>query len=194
MNQDGKKADGSLSLPLSLYGRIDLTPLDGLGAGLTMVIGLDRELAAQLKNYSLDMSDTALQAGTSDYKRFGTGSYEEWYAKGRIPFALVDEKGNLAALIWVGIKPPPSDIGYKSGEPDEWDTIAFRSYEPYRGRGLMTPFGSLVLTFFATHRSGRKLWLETNADNAAGLRLYEKLGFTARGTRRGNGRTVMTRE
>lgn len=157
-----------------------------------MVAGLDRNLVRQLKQYSLNVNDAALQAGTSDHRRFGTGSYKEWYAKGRIPFALVDDADRLAALIWVGPRPFPSDIEYKSS--GEWDTVAFRSYEPYRGKGLMTHFGNAVLALFDIYRAGRKLWLETNADNAAGLRLYEKLGFVTRGLRKQNGRIVMTRE
>lgn len=192
--QRGKAIDGDFRLPLPLYERIGLTPIHGFDRGFTVALGLDRKLVSELKSRSLDMNDAALQKGTSDYRRFGVGSYEAWYAKGRIPFALVDGKGALAALIWFGPEPLPSDIGYKSGRPEEWDTIAFRSYEPYRGKRLMKPFGSVALAFFAKHRSGRKLWLETNVDNTAGLRLYEKLGFTARGTRQGNGRIVMTRE
>ncbi len=183
---------GSFTLPLPLFERIDLTPIEKNGESFVTVVGLDQDLATQLTVRSCDKSDTALQSGTSDHKRFCKNSYEEWYKKGRIPFALVDGKGILAALIWFGPEPLPLDSLYKSA--GEWDTIAFRSYEPYRGKGLMTPFGSFVLTFFDKHRSGRKLWLETNVDNSAGVRLYEKLGFVARGTRTGNGRFLMTRE
>src|SRR5262245_1922191 len=80
------------------------------GIPFDVVIGLSRDLVEQLKVRSLDESDTELQQNTSDRKRFGGGSYEEWYAKERTPYALVDKSGTLAAIAWYGPKP----LGRKS--------------------------------------------------------------------------------
>jgi RimJ/RimL family protein N-acetyltransferase len=173
------------ALPLPLYESVDAGTITGRdGASFSVRIGLDRALAAEVREHSLDESDAALQAETSDRKRFGTGSYEEWYAKGRVPFALTDSAGKLAALIWFG---PEALLGSEGGA---WDTIAFRAYPPYRGAGLMTPFSRFVLDFHAERFPERRLWLATNETNEAGRALYRKLGFTERA--RSDDRIVMT--
>lgn len=154
----------------------------------TVRIGLDKELIDQLKTYSLDTSDTDLQENTSDYERFGKGSYEEWYAKGRTPFALVHEKtGALAALVWFGPKP----LGRKSlkhlsveereregkVQEDVWHTIVFRAYHPFRGQGLMTSFAKMAIQTYKKYFPHAKLWAGINATNAGSIALAEKLGF-----------------
>ena len=154
----------------------------------TVRIGLDRELVKQLKTFSLDTSDTDLQENTSDYERFGMGSFEEWYAKGRTPFALVHEKtGALAALVWFGPKP----LGRKSLKhlsPEErareseiqehtWHTIVFRAYHPFRGQGIMKPFAHLAIQRYKKYFPHARIWAGINAANAGSIALAEKLGF-----------------
>src|ERR1043166_151550 len=74
-------------------------------------LGLNNAMVTKLKMLSLNRGDEALQENTSDYERFGRGSYEDWYSKGRVPFALVHRAtGSLAALAWFGPKP----LGRKS--------------------------------------------------------------------------------
>lgn len=179
-----------ISLPLPLYGSKRIGSVRAKdGQELFVFVGLDKNLVVQLKEKSLDKSDTELQNNTSDMLRFGEGSYEEWYAKNRVPFALVDEKGNLAALAWFGPKP----LGRKSlrflseeelkketqQKETEWHTVVYRSYEPFRGKGLMTPFVRYVMDIYKASFPGAKLWAGVSTGNAASLALAEKLGFKA---------------
>jgi GNAT superfamily N-acetyltransferase len=182
----------ALKFPLALFSVVEIGTLEGKdGTRFSIVAGLDKPRVAQLKQRSLDKSDSDLQNNTSDYKRFGEGSYESWYAKGRVPFVALDPLGNLAAIIWFGPDEPPAlSNGYQYPEKN-WDTIAFRSYAPYRGVGIMTPMSIFVVK---THREKfpeRTLWLETNIDNEAGKHLYNKLGFADVGVSVRNGRLVM---
>ncbi len=161
-------------LPLPLYeecivGRLQMPD----GSAYVIQAGLGHHLIAELQAHSRDESDTELQSQTSDRKRFVEGSYEKWYAKERTPFALIARNGSLAALIWFGPEAYP-----ESGASDHWDTIAFRSYPPYRGKRLMTPFSRSILDMHHRIFPERRLWLETNPGNAAGTALYKKLGFT----------------
>lgn len=193
----------NLALPLPLHTCISVGTLTGKdGTPFTVLAGLDEKLVAQLKEKSLDMSDTELQHNTSDKARFGTGSYEAWYAKDRTPFAAVDASGNLAAIIWFGADMPPALVGGTQYPTQEkWDTIAFRSYAPYRGAGLMGAMSAFVIEMQKRTRSAYRLWLETNVDNIPGQGLFHKLGFEDIGTserpgpwpgrRSGNGRLVM---
>lgn len=176
------------SLPLPLYRSERTGSVNAKdGQEFSIVVGLDKNLVAQLKEKSLDKKDTELQNNTSDYRRFGTGSYEEWYAKERTPYALVSEDGKLAALAWFGPKP----LGRKSlrflseeelanerhQEKNEWHTIVYRSYDPFRGKGIMTPFVRFAMSDYRSRVPGIKLWAGIDSDNAASIGLAEKLGF-----------------
>lgn len=159
------------------------------GEVFDLVVGLDEKLVAQLKEHSLDMSDTDLQENTSDHARFGEGSYEKWYAKDRVPFALVHkESGMLAALIWFGPKP----LGRKSlkhlsdaekaqdesaMDAGDWHTIVFRAYNPYRGQGLMKPFALKSMEIYKHYFPTARIWAGINAKNAASIALSEKIGL-----------------
>jgi len=157
------------------------------GAPFDILIGLDEALVAQVRVHSLDTSDAELQENTSDHKRFGEGSYEEWYAKERTPYALVDEAGKLAALAWFGPKPlGRKSLRYLSAEElakessqekSEWHTIVYRSYAPFRGKGLMTPFVRKAMDDYLQRNPGAKLWAGISMKNAASVALAKKLGF-----------------
>jgi Acetyltransferase (GNAT) family len=157
------------------------------GRIFSILIGLDRDLVSQLKERSLDTSDIELQNNTSDFKRFGEGSYEEWYEKDRTPYALVSEDGKLAALAWFGSKP----LGRKSlrflsdeelakeneQEKTHWHTIVYRSYAPFRGIGVVTPFVRFAMNDYKKRYPDAKLWAGISTDNAASIALATKLGF-----------------
>ena len=100
------------TLPIPIYTSARIGSMRSRdGETFTMYAGLEIDQVAQLRAYSLDETDEEIQKNTSDRQRFGEGSYEKWYAKGRVPFALVhDATGTLAAITWFGPKP----LGRKS--------------------------------------------------------------------------------
>jgi RimJ/RimL family protein N-acetyltransferase len=178
------------TLPLPIFTSVSIGEMTGkTGEVFNIVIGLDKGHVAQLKKYSLDMSDTDLQENTSDFARFGDGSYEEWYAKDRVPFALVHkETGTLAALIWFGPKPfGRKSLKHLSAEEraqDEkqmdsgnWHTIVFRAYNPYRGQGLMKGFALKTIEIYKHYFPSARIWAGINAKNAASIALSEKIGL-----------------
>ncbi|MBY0110535.1 GNAT family N-acetyltransferase [Patescibacteria group bacterium] len=180
-----------MALPLPLYEQKEIGPLESRdGKAFTAVIGLGEELVAQLKAYSLNQEDSELQNNSSDFTRFGEGSYESWYAKERTPFALVDpENGKLAAIAWLGPKPlgldskkhlsPEEQEQYeKKLESGNWHTISFRSYPEYRGTGLMKGFAKLVIQEYKKHYPHAKIWAITDRSNPASIRLSEALGLS----------------
>jgi len=178
------------SLPLPLFGTIKLgTLLSRDGEEFSMWIGADEEVVGKLKEKSLDESDIELQT-TSDRKRFGEGSYEEWYSKDRTPFVLLASGGELAAFVWFGPKPlGRKSLKYLSAEDaakeleqkeDVWHTLVYRSYAPYRGKGLMTDFVRFATDVYRGHYPDAKFWVGMSADNAGSAALATKLGFQKR--------------
>lgn len=180
----------SFSLPLPLYTMLKIgTLVSRDGEEFSMWIGADTETVAKLKEKSLDMSDVELQA-TSDRQRFGEASYEEWYSKNRTPFTLLGPDGTLAAFVWFGPKPlgRPS-LKYLSPEErakemqqkeDVWHTLVYRSYAPYRGKGLMTDFVRLATDIYRSHFPNAKFWTGMSAGNARSIALSTKLGYKRR--------------
>lgn len=158
------------------------------GSVFSIVEGLDENLIAQLRERSLDLSDTELQT-TSDYARFGTGSYADWFAsKERTMFALVSADGALAALAWFGPKPlgrksmkhlSTEELSQNEKAMDSagWHTIVYRSYAPYRGKGLMTDFVRFAMETYQARYPGSKMWAGIFSNNPASLGLTKKLGF-----------------
>lgn len=151
--------------------------------------GLTNEQVSQLKSYSLDTSDTALQEATSDYERFGSGNYESWFSKKRTPFVLIDASvQKLAAIIWFG----PKTLGrpslkhlnhYEKNEEQkhsagDWHTVSYRAYPGYRGKGLMSSFCMKAIADYRKIYPDVKLWLSIDTYNEASFHIAEKLGFT----------------
>ncbi len=185
------KSVEEIKLPLPIYETVRLGILRSKDwEEFRIIAGLDSSLVKQLKQKSLDESDAELQQNTSDKKRFGEGSYEEWYAKDRTPYALVSGSGELAALVWFGPKP----LGRKSlrylsekelkqensQQKTEWHTIVYRSYAPFRGKGLMTPFIRFAIADYQKHFPEAKLWAGISTKNEASIALASKLGFRLR--------------
>lgn len=178
------------AVPLPLYTSILIGRAKNKeGKPLSLYIGLDAQMVERLKHLSLDTSDTDLQENTSDLKRFGEGSYEEWYAKERVPFALVDDASSaLAALAWFGPKPLArkslkhlsEEEAKKEGEQEtgDWHTIVFRSYPPFRGTGIMKEFVRMTIEVYEQLYPSARLWAGIARSNAASIALASKLGFT----------------
>lgn len=163
----------SLSFPLPLYHSIRIgEAMAKDGSRFFLEIGLTRERVAELKRLSLDETDTELQHSTSDRARFGTGSYEAWYAKCRTPFALVAvETGELAALVWFG----PKSVG--SLPEKNKHTISYRSYPHFRGKGLMKKFAAYAREVYMKKNPKITLWAGIKTGNAASETLAKGLGF-----------------
>lgn len=159
------------------------------GDVLRVVRGLDERLAQQVVMYANDVNDTEMKEHTSDARRFADmDAYIAWHQKERYPFALVDESGVLAALVWYG---PETLPGTQGGSGDEWDTIAFRAYPEFRGKRLMGDFSRSVLDQHGRERPDHPLWLEVDDDNEPARGLYERLGFEYREIHEESGRVVM---
>lgn len=184
--------DGKLKFPLELFESIPVADAQSkTGEKFTVVLGLDRHMAEQVKHYSLDENDADLQENTSDRKRFGEGSYEEWYRKGRVPFALIhEESDSVTAICWFGPKP----LGQKSMKylteeerqaakgvsADNWHTISYRSYNPFRGKGHMRGFVQFCIDTYLKAHPNIKMWAIFNAKNNGSIALAQKLGFVSR--------------
>jgi RimJ/RimL family protein N-acetyltransferase len=183
---------GHITYPLPLYESIPIADGESKdGERFTVVLGLDRHMAEQVKHYSLDENDADLQENTSDRKRFGEGSYEEWYKKGRVPFALIhEESDSVTAICWFGPKP----LGMKSmkyltdeerqaemnADAKNWHTISYRSYNPFRGKGHMRGFVTFCIDTYLKENKDAKLWAIFNSKNEGSIALAQKLGFKPR--------------
>lgn len=179
------------SLPLPLFKMIRIGELTSReGEVFSLWIGANEKVVAELKEKSLNTADIEIQNNTSDRERFGEGSYEEWYSKNRTPFTLLSADGSLAAFAWFGPKP----LGRKSirhlsqedrakeleQKEDVWHTLVYRSYAPYRGKGLMTSFVRFATEEYKKHFPGAKFWVGINSANAGSIALAEKLGYQHR--------------
>jgi hypothetical protein len=179
-----------INFPLPIYNMTAVAEaFDENGNDFSIFVGLDENMIAQLKSFSLDKSDLEIQNNTSDLKRFGEGSYEEWYKKERTPFILVHTATNaLAALVWFGPKP----LGRKSVKHlskdelkedetklkhDNWHTISYRTYPSFRGKGLMKKFADFSIGMYMKSFPNIKLWAGINTENVASKKLIEGLGF-----------------
>jgi len=162
----------NLLFPLPIYETIKIGEAVGKdGENFYIFVGLDKKIASQLKQLSLDESDLDLQKNTSDKKRFGLGSYEDWYKKNRTPFALIHKDTNaLATLVWFG----PEPLALKEGD---WHTAAWRSYPSFRGKGLMKDFTKFAMDIYVKNVPNIKLWISVKKGNTGSIGLAQALGF-----------------
>lgn len=183
----------SIKLPLPIFTSVPVARLvDDSGEQYAILAGVPEEIAQELRARSLDATDEALQSNTRDRERFGPdGSYEAWYEKGRFPLVLLNATNQLAAIAWYGRSPVPTDSAQPIDTAGEWDTAGYRAYGTFRGRGLMRPFIRFTLELHGDLFPGKKVWIETNADNTAGRRVFEGAGFRDCGARTANGRIMM---
>jgi ribosomal protein S18 acetylase RimI-like enzyme len=144
---------------------------------LTIYKGLAAKAKGQLLAFS--QTDEAIKKFTADEQRFeDEKAFLAWRRKGRVIYTLLDEKGDLKGIIWLGKK--ALDLsGFRliaNIEPEKYSfTFAIRLYENARGKGLAVPFMQAVLADFGQE----KIWLETGRDNEAALKTYRHFGFRA---------------
>ena len=160
------------SFPLPIYHTRNIAEaISKEGDFFSIFVGLDKEKVSQLEKLSLDENDMEVQKNTSDKKRFGNKSYENWYKKNRIPFALIHSATNsLAALIWFG----PESLNRKS---ENWHTVAWRSYPSFRGKGLMKEFAKFAMDIYSKKISNAKFWITVKKENIGSIKLAKFLGF-----------------
>lgn len=196
----------SLSYPLPLYTSTPIATAIGKdGEKFIIRVGFDEALAGQIKNLSLNENDSELTKNTSDRERFGIGSYEAWYRKGRTPFALVHEdSGTLAAIAWFGPKPlgrkslkhlSPKELTEDESlmDSENWHTIVYRSYAPFRGKGLMKNFVRFALDTYLEGYPGAHVWEIMDVNNVGSIALAKSLGLEQKGDVT-EGSIVMVRE
>jgi len=161
-----------ISFPLPIYKIIEIgEAISKDGENFSISVGLNKEIIAQLQASSLNESDIELQKNTSDKKRFGDESYEDWYKKNRTPFVLVHKNTNtLAALVWFGLEP-------LSGKEGNWHTAGWRSYNPFRGKGLMKEFTKFAMDVYVQKTPNVKFWIATEKENIGSVELAKFLGF-----------------
>jgi hypothetical protein len=184
----------SFSLPLAPYeAHVIADATDASGDAFLIQAGLTKDQVAELTEKSADASDAELREHTSDARRFAEGAFEAWYeAKKRFMLPLIHAKtGAIAALVWAGPDVPPPVLGEDGAKG--LHTVAFRSYRPFRGTGLMSDFARFALSAYEERHPGARWWLRVQSGNEAGKRLYSKLGFAPRGLENEGATLVMTR-
>ncbi|MDO8664827.1 MAG: GNAT family N-acetyltransferase [Candidatus Liptonbacteria bacterium] len=200
-----------LSLPLTMYNSVTLATARSTNDGeeFEIVAGLGKNSVDEIKKYALDESDEELQKNTGDRKRFGENSYESWYAKDRTPFGLIHKKtGALAAFAWFGPEPlspgattRDSTILWDSEHKEEkglgeWHTIGYRSYNPFRGKGLMKDFSKFAMKIYSDNRPGIRYWAAINPENKASVAIASSLGLiiSEKNSDRATGSLIMIKE
>ncbi|MFA6306705.1 MAG: hypothetical protein WCV70_03525 [Patescibacteria group bacterium] len=181
-----KKNLENFSLPLPIYSSVHIADaITKDGEEFSIFIGLDKKYTEQLQRLSLDKTDVDLQNNTGDRRRFGEGSYEDWYRKDRTPFMLIHKRTDaLAALVWFG----PKSLGKKSikfgieekdKEQTYWHTAVWRSYPSFRGKGLMKNFTLFAMDIYEKKFSGLRFWAGMDNKNNASVKFSLALGFKA---------------
>jgi hypothetical protein len=172
-----KKNLPNFLLPLSIYNSIYIADaFSKEGEEFDLLIGLERKYVEQLQQFSLNENDVDLQKNTGDKKRFGEGSYEDWYKKNRTPICLIHKSSDtLAALIWFG----PESLF--PGDEKNWHTAGWRSYKPFRGKGIMKNFIDFATDIYMQNVKNTEqninLWVAIKRGNTASSGLASALGF-----------------
>ena len=113
-------------------------------------------------------------------ERFGSKKmFTAWKAGGREVYWLLGHDDDLAGIIWYGKKDFPLDMDLPE-TPSE--TFAIRLYDGYSGHHLAVPAMRQTLKIHAKASLARVeqiagIWLETDTDNPAALKVYSRFGY-----------------
>jgi RimJ/RimL family protein N-acetyltransferase len=75
-----------------------------------------------------------------------------------------------------------------------WHTIVYRSYAPFRGKGLMKDFIQFTMDIYQGLYPGSKLWAGIFSANPASIGLAVALGFKVYEQGADGGETLMVKE
>lgn len=161
------------ALPLPIYHSVRLADAIGKdGEEFGVFVGLNEKCVEQLKKFSLNKDDVELQNNTGDKERFGEGLYEDWYAKNRTPFCLIHKRTDaLAALVWLGPKP------LFTNDNNNWQVISWRSYPPFRRKGIMKNFTQFAMDVYKKSVPDAKIWTTIKRNNFGSAQLAVNLDF-----------------
>ena len=141
--------------------------------------GSDEQLEQQLFRKSREPNILRFTPKDSS-KRFGDKEmFDKWRSEGRELYWLLGEDDDLAGVIWYGKKAAPLKV---EGSKQPSDTFAIRIYDGYSGHGLAVPAMRQTLRIHveAAQKKGEPvsgIWLETDTDNPAALKVYTKFGY-----------------
>lgn len=116
-------------------------------------------------------NDNAVTTNTCDANRFASlESVDEWVEQGRSPVCFLDDSGELQAFGWTGKK-------QHTATPFDY-TVAMRTYEGLRGKGVSAYLLALVLEnqLIATPEA-MGFWAEINENNTPSIKMCERAGF-----------------
>jgi RimJ/RimL family protein N-acetyltransferase len=126
--------------------------------------GLSESQIKKLIYYS--NHDPKIKRFTHDYVRFrNKKSFDSWINDDTRIFTLTNTNDDLLGIIWI----KPKINKYSKYQ----HTFAIRIYKPIRGKGYSYDFAKNVLSTLKTEG----LWLSTNIENIAAIKLYNKLAF-----------------
>ena len=160
-----------------------------LPEGMRYVHELTDKHITQLIAYSTDPDDEGVQGNTLDAIRFkDRDAVLEWKEKGRSTTIITNDEGDLLALSWFGAKDMYLDE-YETNaafNPQQYGaTFAVRIYGEARGKRLSGKIIQKAEEQFQTTQQYKELveqgqahpWLEVSADNIAGVKSYDRLGY-----------------
>jgi|GEM_PF-4203404 len=134
---------------------------------------------------SFSKLDQAINRFTLDSQRFrNRQTYAKWLKKGRFPYTLSNQAGNLLGLIWFRQADfPPTSLlpQYQTLDPKKYQiTFAVRTYGLARGRGIAKDFIQKTISLFQQSPQcllipGQGLWLTTSLHNLAAVNTYRTI-------------------
>lgn len=145
--------------------------------------GITQNQIKELIRYS--KTDEKIKTNTNDPIRFANiTSFKKWKKVPRKIYTLADNLGSLLGIIWFRPQSIPSNKNYiKNVNMKTFGiTFALRMYGNARGKGysktfLKKAFERYLKTKQFLNTFGKKIWIETNADNKAAIKVYESFGF-----------------
>lgn len=139
--------------------------------------GITKDMTSQL--IKLTSGDKKIIKLTHDRERFKSlGTFARWKSRGKYIYTMSGTKGKLLGIIWFSKKSIPGEF------PKNYTyTFAIRNYKPARGKGLSSRFMQIVFDDFGVGVK-RNIWLTTNKENKAAIKLYKNYGFKMLGETR----------